>query len=208
MKRTPKLSLKSSMKCPPGFVCADNSTMIYWFLLTLVLALAITVAIGINFRSIYDGLRTPATVQVPVQAPANPQIYVVQQPSPVIRPDIYPEPVRRYSTGLPQIRSRREGGSYEQVGILTAEGGSTSSAAPDRTILPLFGREFDPRRSKWTYFTRTDGSNPVQVPIRYRNRICDDDTNGCDEIFSDDSIHVPSLGRSFAATVYRKSIFG
>ena len=184
--------------------------MIYWFLLTIVVSVAIFVVAGIHFKGIWEASMASAPASAPASgkapAPATPQIYVVQQPSTqMVRPDIYPEPVRRYSTGLPQIRSRREGGSYEQVGILTAEGGSTSSASPDRTILPLFGREFDPRRSKWTYFTRTDGSNPVQVPIRYRNRICDDDTNGCDEISSDDTIHVPALGRAFHATVYRKS---
>jgi len=208
MKRTPK--------CPPGFICADNSTMIYWFLLTV----AVVMAIGINFKNLFSGFfgfsgfsgfpdfqnkpHTPSP-------PTNPQIYVVHAPSPPVdyqrsvRPDIYPEPVRRYSTGIPQLRSRGSGSPYEQIGILTAEGGSTSSASPDRTILPLYGRELDPRRSKWNYFTRTDGSNPVQVPIRYRNRICDDDTNGCDEISSDDSVHIPALGRAFNATVYRKS---
>jgi hypothetical protein len=130
-------------------------------------------------------------------------------PSPIhdrqIRPDLYPEPVRRHSTGLPQMMERGSGSSYEQIGILTAEGGSYASASPDRTILPLYGRELDARRGKWNYFTRTDGSNPVQVPIRYRNRICDDDTNGCDEVFSDEKVHVPALGRGFATTVYRKS---
>jgi hypothetical protein len=90
---------------------------------------------------------------------------------------------------------------------MTAEGGSANSAAPDRTILPLYGREIDSRRSRWNYYTRTDGANPVQVPVRYRNRVCDDDVNGCDEIYNDESVHVPSLGRSFKATVYKKSLF-
>lgn len=208
MKRTPK--------CPPGFICADNSTMIYWFLLTV----AVVMAIGINFKNLFSGFSGffgfsgfPDFQNKPhtPSPPTNPQIYVVQAPSPPVdyqrsvRPDMYPEPVRRYSTGIPQLRSRGSGSPYEQIGILTAEGGSTSSASPDRTILPLYGRELDPRRSKWNYFTRTDGSNPVQVPIRYRNRICDDDTNGCDEISSDDSVHIPALGRAFNATVYRKS---
>ena len=177
--------------------------MVYWFLLIA----AVAVAIGINFKSLFSGF-TPARPQQRVQQQPQPQIYVVQSPmqqQQQLRPDIYPEPVRRYSTGLPQMYSRGAGGSYEQVGILTAEGGSTSSAAPDRTILPLFGRELDPRRSRWNYFTRTDGTNPVQVPLRYRNRICDDDTNGCEEISSDDTVHIPALGRAFSATVYRKS---
>jgi hypothetical protein len=146
------------------------------------------------------------------------KIIVVQQPTPsvaplppsnqqTIRPDLYPEPVRRGGYGIPALATRNSAGPVQQVGILTAEGGSASSAAPDRTIIPLFGRELDARRGKWSYYTRTDGANPVQVPVRYRKRLCDDDTNGCDEISNDDPVHVPALGRNFTATVYRKSLF-
>ncbi len=152
--------------------------------------------------------------------PQAPKVYVVQAPAPAaavgpspaletrVRPDLYPEPVQRISVGIPPIAVRGPALPYQQVGVLVAEGGSSSSAAPDRTLLPLYGRELDPRRSRWNYYTRTDGANPVQVPVRVKNRVCDDDTNGCDEVYSDDSVHVPALGRSFKATVYRKSIFG
>jgi len=145
------------------------------------------------------------------------KVYVVQTPAPVqptvqptiqstIRPDLYPEPVQRLNIGF-GVHTRGALGPIQQVGLLTGEGGSSSSAAPDRTILPLYGRELDARRGRWNYYTRTDGTNPVQVPVRVKNRVCDDDTNGCDEVYSDDSVHVPVLGRSFKATVYRKSIF-
>jgi hypothetical protein len=142
----------------------------------------------------------------------KPQI-IITQSSPQIqspnsqKPDVYAEPVTRYPVGLPTVLSRGPVGAYGQIGILTGEGGSSSSAAPDRTILPLYGREIDSRRGRWNYYTRTDGANPVQVPIRYKNRVCDDDVNGCEEIYNDESIHVPSLGRSFKSTVYKKSLF-
>jgi len=159
----------------------------------------------------------PRERQEAMDVSSRPQVIVVQAPpapgiayrsTQHIRPDLYPEPVQRLPP-LPGIGqpSRTIAGPYQQVGIITAEGGSSNSAAPDRTILPLYGRELDARRGKWQYYTRTDGSNPVQVPVRVRNRVCDDDTNGCDELFSDDSVAVPSLGRSFKATIYRKSLF-
>jgi hypothetical protein len=160
--------------------------------------------------------------------PTKPHVIVVQTPGSastaaseeqprtvqMLRPDIYPEPVSRlglasgFPAGLIPLASRGPATPYQQVGILTAEGGSSSSASPDRTILPLYGRELDSRRGRWNYYTRTDGVNPVQVPVRVRNRICDDDTNGCDEVSDGDGIHVPALGRAFKATVYRRSIFG
>ena len=193
-------------KCPPGFVCTDNTTL--WLIVFLVIAAAIAAA---YFVPLFLKQQS-----VPVVQEQKPHVIVVQQPQyqrqpdtqQQLRPDLYPEPVQRYGLpGIPALASRGPVGPIQQVGILTAEGGSSSSAAPDRTILPLFGRELDSRRSRWNYYTRTDGSNPVQVPVRVQNRVCDDDTNGCNEIYSDDAVHVPALGRSFKATVYRKTLF-
>jgi hypothetical protein len=193
-------------KCPTGFICSDWTTI--WLVLIVVVA-------GLYVYSQYQPIPAPtATLQSPeskiivVSAPAA-QHAINNQ---MIRPDLYPEPVQRIGLSLNTnsgmfVPTRGPLGPIQQVGILTAEGGSSNSAAPDRTILPLFGRELDARRSRWNYYTRTDGTNPVQVPVRVRNRLCDDDTNGCDEVYNDDSIHVPALGRSFKATVYRRSMF-
>jgi len=185
-------------KCPPGFICTNNSTV--W---VVVIVAAVVVGLALYFGPMH--LQRPAP---------SPKVYVVQtrQPEEVasrqqVRPDLYPEPVMRYGLGIPGIASRGPVGPVQQVGILTGEGGSASSAAPDRTILPLYGRELDSRRGRWNYYTRTDGTNPVQVPVRFKNRVCDDDTNGCNEIYGDDDVHVPALGRSFKATVYRKTLF-
>ena len=185
-------------KCPPGVLCMD------WNLVTLLIVILIAfVGAGIYFGI----LHRPQEPAAPSQS-QGPKIYVVNTPAPVAGPGpLGPDPIgiRR---GPVTIATRPGSDRYTQVGILTGAGGSSGSAAPDRTILPLFGRELDSRRGKWNYFTRTDGNNPVQVPVRYRNRICDDDMVGCEEVSNDDQVHVPSLGRSFAATVYRRNIFG
>jgi len=173
-------------KCPPGVLCMD------WNLVTLLTVILIAF-VG---AAIYFGvLHRPQK-----ELEATPKIYVVNAPAPAQAPPAIRVPVT--------LATRPGSDRYQQVGILTGAGGSSGSAAPDRTILPLFGRELDSRRGKWNYFTRTDGNNPVQVPVRYRNRICDDDMVGCEEVSNDDQVHVPSLGRSFAATVYRRNIFG
>jgi hypothetical protein len=196
-------------RCPRGFVCTDTPTMI------VVILVLVALTAGVMW---FSGQQTPTEPQK-----QNPQVIVVQTPNQnqnqnpsffpsvgnqqFIRPDLYPEPVRR-GGGFAGLATRPIGaGPVQQIGILTGEGGSANSAAPDRTILPLFGREMDPRRGRWNYYTRTDGSNPVQVPVRFRNRLCDDDTNGCEEVSNDDAVHVPALGRSFKATVYRTSMF-
>lgn len=202
-------------RCPTGFICSDRTTV--WLVVFAVAALCISIwAAGGRAGRLLEGLGVRSE---PPTEPRDPHVIVVQTPSPpprdphvsLIRPDVYPEPVRRMGLGLPgplMPMGVVPAGPYQQVGILAVEGGSATSAAPDRTILPLYGRELDPRRSRWNYYTRTDGSNPVQVPVRVRNRVCDDDTNGCDEVYDGDSVNVPALGRSFKASIYRKSIFG
>jgi hypothetical protein len=144
-----------------------------------------------------------STIRPQTQTQTQPVIVLKQEAQREYQPPMYPEPIRRM--GIPDFVGRRTLGPIVQVGILTAEGGSANSAAPDRTILPLFGRELDSRRSRWNYYTRTDGTNPVQVPVRVANRVCDDDTNGCNEVYSGDTVHVPVLGRSFTTTIYRTS---
>lgn len=182
-------------KCPPGVVCTD------WTTVGLVFAI---IAVAVYFGTLRLGTQSETKIiMMPSQSPRESQV-IINESRP---PAVYAEPVTRYPIGLPTVLSRGPVGAYGQIGILTGEGGSSSSAAPDRTILPLYGREIDSRRGRWNYYTRTDGANPVQVPIRYKNRVCDDDVNGCDEIYNDESIHVPSLGRSFKSTVYKKSLF-
>lgn len=105
-------------------------------------------------------------------------------------------PVNRQTRGIPD--------SFQQIGVLTAAGGTANSGTPNRTILPLFGRSTDSGRDKWNYYTRTDGMNPVQVPVQFKRRNCDDDI-GCDEILDGDSVGVPVMGQSFTANVYRYS---
>jgi len=181
--------------CPRGVICTDKTTV--WL---TVFVIAVLVAVAWFFAP-----------QPPVYLPpAEPKIVVVHAPPQQQQQQQqqlpYPEPVVR-GLGIPSISVRGPVGQYQQVGVLAGEGGSAGSAAPDRTVLPLYGRELDARRGRWNYYTRTDGNNPVQVPVRVRNRVCDDDMNGCDELSSGDSVHVPVLGRSFSASVYQRSIF-
>jgi len=105
-------------------------------------------------------------------------------------------PVNRQTRGLPD--------SFQQVGVLTAPGGTDNSGTPSRTILPLFGRAIDAARNKWNYYTRTDGMNPVQVPLQFKRRNCDDDV-GCDEVLDGDNVGVPIMGQAFTANIYRYS---
>jgi hypothetical protein len=117
-------------------------------------------------------------------------------PSPALPAGIGALPVNRQTRGIPD--------SYQQVGVITTPGGTDNSGTPSRTILPLFGRAVDAARNKWNYYTRTDGMNPVQVPLQFKRRNCDDEY-GCDEVIDGDSVGVPVMGQSFTANIYRYS---
>jgi hypothetical protein len=186
--------------CPTGVICTSSNT--FWLILCVALIVGGLVmfvyAGGNGIKDEKEKGKGNETSQIFIIPSTNTNQNQNTNPNPNLP---YPEPVTRFRMGRFQNRDQ-----IQQVGIITGEGGSSSSAAPDRTILPLYGRELDARRGKWNYYTRTDGMNPVQVPVRVGNRVCDDDTNGCNELYSDDSVHVPALGRAFTATVYRRSV--
>lgn len=167
-------------KCIP---CTTDRSAVWFVCVAILLAAA-----AFYFASIRQVQQDVRSVEVRPVQPVQPEVRPIYiMPPPTVRP-----PIRQYNTGIVQ-----------QVGLLAGEGGSANAAAPDRTILPLFGRELNIRRGRWNYYTRTDGANPVQVPVRFGNRSCDDDTNGCNEVYDGDSVHVPVLGRSFKASIYK-----
>jgi len=122
-----------------------------------------------------------------------------------VTPDIRGQPLPPGGGAIPiNVQTQGLPDSFQQVGVLTAPGGTDTSASPTRTVLPLFGRRTIYSRDKWNYYTRTDGINPVQVPVQFKRRNCDEDT-GCDEVLDGDSVGCPVLGQSYVANVYRNS---
>lgn len=202
--------LGGALSCPPGFICTDNTTL---FVLLFII-------IAIFGAAIYYMKMNKTTIQ---QQPQQKQPIIIvknniipdqqeHQPDPRFSPM---PPERNYNSIRPPIfgtgggfavntRTRNYPEQYQQVGVLTAQGGTDMSATPTRTILPLFGRNIDNGRDKWNYYTRTDGMNPVQVPIQYKKKNCDGEY-GCDEIMEGDNVAVPVMGQTYTATIYNYS---
>jgi len=97
--------------------------------------------------------------------------------------------------GLPSMLTQGYPEKYQAIGALNMEGGE---------ILPLYGRRTTSRSDRFQYYTRTDTYNPVQLPIIYKRRDCQDDI-GCDELFNGDRIRVGATGKSGEVTLYRFS---
>lgn len=85
---------------------------------------------------------------------------------------------------------------YQQIGILTSD-----QTDKEPIVLPLFGRKITSDR--WQYYTATDKTNMLRLPLRINNRDCED-TIGCDEVYTGDELSVEIYqGRVFIATIYK-----
>lgn len=83
---------------------------------------------------------------------------------------------------------------YRQVGILTPLNSKGK-------ILPLMGRPVFVNRDKWQYYTMTDKSNSIKLPISRNGRSCTNEY-GCDKLYNGDSVYVEGYGEAFKVTIY------
>lgn len=206
-----------SLTCPPGFHCMDTGTILIGILIFLALAAILVFVLKHNGFFGEPIPVKPTIVVVDSKRESAPISVTMSAEDPRFNPRA---PERTYNTapdlrGFPFGASTRSvtpinvptGGypeTYQQMGVLTTPGGTETSGSPTRTILPLFGRRLATGRDRYNYYTRTDGINPVQVPLQFKRRNCDDDL-GCEEINDGDSIGVPVMGQSFTASIYRNS---
>jgi len=207
MRRSAKRMIGGAVQaiCPPGFFCMDTGFIVF----VVVVFAAIFVGLWTYKREQIQVILSPAAA-APAAAPRSFNTLSSTQPGLPTPPersyDAQPDFAGMPPPGVPvvpiQIPTRGLPEQFQQMGVLTSPGGSATSASPNRTLLPLYGRRTASGRERYNYYTRTDGYNPVQVPVSYKNRTCEDD-NGCDEISTGDTVGVPLLGQTFVATTYK-----
>ena len=91
--------------------------------------------------------------------------------------------------------------SYRQVGILTPHSASSSSCHEKNRIIPLMGRPLYVSRNKWQYYTMTDKTNSIKLPISYKGRSCTNEY-GCDELLGGEHVYVEGYDEAFKVTKY------
>lgn len=102
--------------------------------------------------------------------------------------------------------------SYRQVGILKRD--ANEGHRERETILALFGRPLHTSRSKWQYYTMTDKSNGIKLPIKIKKqgKICRNNdvsalsSYGCDELSSNDRVEVDGYNATFVATIFDSDV--
>lgn len=199
--------------CPPGLYCMDTGTVLTGIL--VIVAIAAIVVFFIKHNTPHMPHKPTVVVVESKSNPYVPPTVINSDPrfaplsperSYFVPPDLRGIPIPAGAGPITPVNVQTRGipDAYQQMGVLTTQGGTANSGTPTRTILPLFGRQLTTNRNRWNYYTRTDGMNPVQVPLQYKRRNCEDD-NGCDEITDGEAVGVPVMGQSFTATVYRYS---
>jgi len=167
----------------------------------LLLFLGIGIVIG-------NLLASPKTLQPPPQVlQAPPQTVQINSnssedsrytraPKPerdwLVQPDM--SAVVNSPTAVASIPTRGLPDSYQSFGIITV----------GDKVFPLYGRQLASRSGRFQYYTRTDTYNPVQLPIRFNKRDCQDDI-GCEEIFDNDIVQIPGTGSAGRVSIYRFS---
>ena len=87
------------------------------------------------------------------------------------------------------------------MGILTSQ---NHEHAEKPVILPLYGHHMQGHRSRWRYWAYSQQGTAWKIPVTYERRDCTQGDVGCDEIFDEDLVAVPSYPDIiFKTTLYK-----
>jgi hypothetical protein len=190
--------------CPPGFICIENMSItlvIIIFLLAFIVYLKFIASntIGNDKQVVYVEEKNNFLQNMPSlhsMIPSN----ILQNPfSPPLK-------VNRYFDnssgdirgGVPiNVPTRGFREEFKQVGILTRDMGK-------ETILPVMGRRLYSNNSKWQYYTMTDKSNSIRLPMSHNGRSCTSEY-GCQELMNGDVVYVEGYKDAFKVTIYENS---
>lgn len=182
--------------CPPGVLCLTPGVGIF-----------ITVLVVFLVGALFYSMKTePSVSTISIQKP-QPVIYnTVDVEKGDDRYTRAPVPLRFWNTspdlrgallpvGAVAINQSSQGlpESYQSMGIVKKD---------DGTVLPLYGRRTAGSGHRYQYYTRTDTYNPVQLPIQYKRKDCQDDI-GCDELFSGEEVTISATGEKAKTTLYK-----
>lgn len=204
-------------RCPPGVFCIENVS----FAVVVVVAVAAVAAIAYLLRSQLQGQAyAPMQAQAPTQAyepaygQAHPSMFqsranygvsnarddVLLNPyAPPMRDDRASLDIRGPAVVPINVSTQGTGtAAYRQVGILTRISGP-------ETILPLMGRPLFRNRDKWQFYTISEKSNFIKLPISVKGRSCTNEY-GCDNVFNGDTVYVEGYNDAFKVTAYDNAV--
>ena len=179
--------------CPNGFICIENMSIILViiiFLLAFIVYLKFIANSDTNQKVVYVDEKNNFSQNMPLtQMNSN----ILQNPfSPPLKVNRYFDSSEvRVPINVPTRGFREE---FKQIGILTRDIGK-------ETILPIMGRRLYTNNSKWQYYTMTDKSNSIRLPMSHNGRSCTSEY-GCDELMNGDVVYVEGYKDAFKVTIY------
>ena len=191
--------VRVSSRCPPGVLCLSPGLLGFGL---LVAAVAVFLFIQTQqqqqdpITTVVAAAPRPQPIEIRVESGGGDDRYT-RAPKPerdwLARPDY--SAMWNSPTALPAIATRGLPEAYQSLGVIKTGDGQ---------VLPLYGRRTASRSDRFQYYTRTDTYNPVQLPVRYKNRDCQDDI-GCEELFDGEKVKMAATGEEGVATLYRFS---
>ena len=195
-------------KCQPGVICIENMTLMILLFIAFLFFIYFCKPEGRILPSIpmvklplsslplsslpFPWFETKDVLRDPYEPPLS-------DDSPFIFPP--PPPARRVPINVSTNPSAVDA-SYRQVGILTPHHHHSGHGKEDKNrIIPLMGRPLFVSRNKWQYYTMTDKTNSIKLPILYKGRSCTNEY-GCDELMGGEHIYVEGYGEAFKVTKY------
>ena len=189
--------------CPPGFICVENMSItlvIIIFLLAFLVYLKFIASNSTNEQQVVYVEEKKNFIQEMPFLHTMMHSNILQNPfSPPLKQNRY------FDTGSSDIRggipinvpTRGFRDEFKQVGILTRDMGK-------ETILPIMGRRLYTNNSKWQYYTMTDKSNSIRLPMSHNGRSCTSEY-GCEELMNGDVVYVEGYKDAFKVTIYENS---
>ena len=193
-------------RCPPGVFCIENVSF-------TILAIAFTLIV-VYFFTKAPSSSAPEPRHLHLHHESHPPSmfqsranYGVSNAQEDVLLNPYVPPLRddrsmdiRGPVSIPINVSTQGTGNaaYRQVGILTRINGP-------ETILPLMGRPLFRNRDKWQFYTISEKSNFIKLPISVKGRSCTNEY-GCDNVYNGDTVYVEGYNDAFKVTAYDNNV--
>ena len=216
-----KGNINMPKKCPPGIICIENMTLVFLFFI-----------FGLIGYIIYNHQNTIVMKEQRKQRKQRKQGNIDIRNSIIddnhshnqhsmlgistrLDPlnDPYAPPLKHNThyhdsdssdiRGIPiNIKTRGLNMDYQQVGILTKQGGMN-----ENLIIPLMGRRLMSGRDNWQYYTISNsGQVNTKLPISVNGKSCSGEY-GCDEVYNGTNVYVEGYNDTFLATIYENGTF-
>jgi hypothetical protein len=199
-------------KCPPGIICVENFTFLFFGLLILIILFFLYINSNKSSNILSN---SSCDCDIPGECKKKDKKGLFPRPSysfSNVNNDIllnpYSAPTRddrifnNDNYNGPKIPINQPTQSvdtnYRQIGILTRVHGG-------ETILPLMGRPLFSNRDKWNFYTMNDKNNMIKLPITFKNKSCTSD-RGCDNVYNGDTLYVEGYNDLFRVTVYDNNV--